>query len=104
MPNVDLFIWATDLLASRYGWSLRDICKLYWEEFWEMVKIASNVTVAERNSEYKFHFMLHATKESAKQWKDSPLPFPDKVEKADPTGISQLPIHLRKNVKRNSKV
>ncbi len=104
LPATDLFIWIIDLLATRYGWSLRDICDLYWEELWEMVLTAANNNEFEKNQEYKFQFMLHT--ENPDNWEDSPLPFPDKNAKEkdiDLGGISQLPSHLMSAVKRRPK-
>lgn len=97
MPGIDLFSWIVDLLASRYGWSLRDICNMYWEEVWEFAVIAANLEAEEKNTEFKFQFMLHADSETSSKWEDSPLPFPDErapKKKIDKSGISQLPKHL----------
>jgi hypothetical protein len=77
---------------------------MYWEEFWEHVVAASNFSAEEKNAEFRFHFMLHATKKDAHRWKDLPLPFPadkeDSVVKDDISGISQLPTNLRGTIYR----
>jgi len=70
---------------------------MYWEEFWEHVIIASNFTAEEKNAEFRFQFMLHATKKDVHKWHDLPIPFPsDKnVQNSDISGISQLPTNLQ---------
>jgi hypothetical protein len=96
--------WCIDTLASRYGWT-RNYClkKLYWEEFWEHVKVCANFDAEEKNSELKFQFMLHATKKS--DWHDLPLPFPVDSKEAennlgDKSGINQLPENLQNSIYR----
>jgi hypothetical protein len=75
---------------------------MYWEEFWEHVVVASNLSAVELNREQKFHFMLHADKKSAGKWKDLPIPFPSKESEKvkDVSGISQLPPQLQSIVYR----
>jgi len=78
---------------------------LYWEEFWSFVLMAANFTADEKNADLKFHFMLNADKESAKKWRDLPVPFPADADKEtdtakDNSGITQLPPHLQKVVLR----
>ena len=98
-------MWCIDVLASRYGWT-RKYCleELYWEEFWEHIIIASNLTVEEKNAEFKFQFMLQATSKDVDNWHDLPLPFPIEEsgvhEKRDISGISQLPTSLQRVVYR----
>jgi len=87
------------VLASRYGWT-RKYCleEMYWEEFWEHVVVASNFTAEEKNAEFRFQFMLHATKKDVHKWHDLPVPYPpDKSDKVvqDVSGISQLPASLQ---------
>jgi len=76
---------------------------LYWEEFWEHVKVASNFTAEERNAEFRFQFMLHATKKDVHKWHDLPIPFPpdkSEVQTEDISGISQLPASLQRVIYR----
>jgi hypothetical protein len=75
---------------------------MYWEEFWDALELAANTKVEDMNSEFKFHFMLHADKKSKSKWKDMPLPFPARQEKgqgnktdSDKSGLDQLPAELR---------
>ena len=74
---------------------------MYWEEVWELVEVASNIMVYQKNQEMFFQFCLHAgSKEAIKSWKDSPLPFPDKdntivIKKPHYGGLDQLPNHIR---------
>jgi hypothetical protein len=72
---------------------------MYWEEFWEHIIVASNFTAEEKNAEFRFQFMLHATKKDAHKWHDLPVPFPPDKESDksvhDFSGISQLPENLR---------
>ena len=71
---------------------------MYWEEFWECVVTASNFAIEERNAEFKFQFMLHATKKDVNKWHDLPIPFPSEeedVQTKDISGISQLPANMR---------
>jgi len=70
---------------------------MYWEEFWEHIVIASNFTAEEKNAEFRFQFMLHATKKDVHKWHDLPIPFSsDKnVQNRDISGISQLPTNLQ---------
>jgi hypothetical protein len=97
MPSLGLFDWIIDSLASRYGWT-KDYIEnsLYWEELWSLVTVAANFTAEERNAEFKFHFMLHADKDSASKWKDLAIPFPVGKEETmkdvlkDNTGVRQL--------------
>jgi len=98
--------WIVDTLAVRYGWTKYYIFEeLYWEELWEVVQVAANSTVYEKNQDLFFNFCLHAgSKDAIKNWKDSPLPFPDKeivVKKLHYGGLDQLPGHVP--VKRVSK-
>ena len=52
---------------------------MYWEEVYEAYEYASNLNTLEKNDEYKFQFMLHATTKNAmNQWRDMPIPFPDR--------------------------
>jgi len=60
--------------------------------------MAANFTVEERNSELKFHFMLHADKKSKSKWKDFDLPFPKDQEIKDKGGVRGLPQDLQKYV------
>lgn len=60
--------------------------------------MAANYSVEERNSELKFHFMLHADKKSKSKWKDFELPFPREIEVTDKSGITTLPQDLQKYV------
>ena len=89
-----------DTLAVRYGWTKKYILQeLYWEEVWELVQVASNSMVYEKNQDMFFQFCLHAqSKEAIKSWKDSPLPFPDKKSKKKINihygGLDQLPKHI----------
>ncbi len=101
MPPTEFITWCIDVLASRYGWT-RTFCleRMYWEEFWEHVVVAANFTAEEKNAEFRFQFMLHATKKDVPNWKDLPVPFPpDKTKSAqrvrDMSGISQLPANLQ---------
>ena len=57
--------------------------------------MAANYTVEERNSELKFHFMLHADKKSKSKWKDFDLPFPKEVEVKDKSGITGIPDNMK---------
>ncbi len=70
---------------------------MYWEEFWEHIVIASNFTAEEKNAEFRFQFMLHATKKDVHKWRDLPIPFPsdEKTKNRDISGISQLPTNLQ---------
>jgi len=71
---------------------------MYWEEFWEHIIVASNFTAEEKNAEFRFQFMLHATKKDVHKWHDLPVPFPlDKndVQNRDVSGLSQLPSNLQ---------
>lgn len=91
--------WIVDTLASRYGWTRQHILDdMYWEDVWEHLEIASNINTYERNQELYFQFCLHAgSKEAIKNWKDSPLPFPDKKYKENKPhygGLDQLPRHI----------
>lgn len=61
--------------------------------------MAANFSVEDKNSEYKLHYMLHATdKDAANKWTDFPLPFPAKSDSSetlrealqDDTGVKQL--------------
>lgn len=93
------------MLASRYGWTRRYCLEeIYWEEFWEHVTVASNFTIEEKNAEFRFQFMLHATKKDVDKWHDLPIPFPSEGDNAqtkeDISGISQLPSNLRGTVYR----
>lgn len=89
-------------MAGRYSWTKTYILEeLYWEEVWELVVMASNLTVYEKNQELFFNYCLHATsKDAIKHWKDSPLPFPDinaiKIKRREPHygGLDQLPGHI----------
>ena len=73
---------------------------MYWEEVWEQVQIASNLITYQRNQEMYFQFCLHAgSKDAIRNWKDSPLPFPDKEIKGKKRkphygGLDQLPRHI----------
>jgi len=81
---------------------------MYWEDVYRLAQIASNHTENERNANLKFQFMLQADEKSAKKWVDSPLPFPteeylaSQKRKRDVSGISQLPMHLKKTVVKRS--
>ena len=71
---------------------------MYWEEFWEHIIVASNFTAEEKNAEFRFQFMLHATKKDVHKWHDLPVPFPlDKndMQNRDVSGLSQLPSNLQ---------
>lgn len=71
---------------------------MYWEEFWEHLVVASNFSAEEKNAEFRFQFMLHATKKDAHKWHDLPVPFPPDekdVQNRDISGISQLPTNLQ---------
>jgi hypothetical protein len=77
---------------------------LYWEEFWELVRVSANYTADEKNAEMKFNFMLHADQKAAGKWTDLPIPFPVEEDDEgqvrvsdmpDKGGISQIPQHLR---------
>jgi hypothetical protein len=61
--------------------------------------MSANFSVEERNSELKFHFMLHADKKSKNQWKDFELPYP-KQEKdlKDQGGVKSMPDNLQRFV------
>ena len=93
--------WIVDTLASRYGWTKKQILEeLYWEEMWEQVKVAANVITYEKNQELFFNYCIHATsKDAMKHWKDSPLPFPVKSNikrrELHYGGLDQLPSHIR---------
>lgn len=98
-------------MASRYGWT-KDVIlnELYWEELWELVKVASNNLVYQRNQEMYFNFCLHAgSKDAIKNWKDSPLPFPDEDDTQEQKklhygGLDQLPLHIPvKRIKKDNK-
>jgi hypothetical protein len=79
---------------------------MYWEEFWEHVIVSANFTSEEKNAEFRFQFMLHATKKDAYKWQDLPLPFPIKRDfsRQDKSGISQLPRNLEGLVYRPDSV
>lgn len=65
--------------------------------------MASNFEVEERNAEFKFQFMLHATKKDANKWHDLPLPYPPEkgeVQNKDISGTSQLPANLQRVIYR----
>jgi len=87
-------------LARRYSWTKHYILEeLYWEEVWELVKVASNSMALEKNQDMYFNFCLHAgSKDAIKNWKDSPLPFPEKqpenIRKPHYGGLDQLPRHI----------
>ncbi|MBW2994355.1 hypothetical protein KY315_02970 [Candidatus Woesearchaeota archaeon] len=100
MPNIGLIPWVVDILATRYGWTKQYILEgLYWEEMWEQIEVASNLSAYENNQKRHFNFLLHAgSKEAVKNWKDSPLPFPDKnIKRKKPHygGLDQLPAHIQ---------
>jgi len=87
-----------DVLGQRYGWTKKYVEEdLYWEEFIEFVEIAANFIAEEKNHKEHFQFMLHADKQSANKWQDSPIPFPERNKQKDKdfSGISQIPQHLR---------
>ena len=73
---------------------------MYWEEVWEQVQIASNLITYQRNQEMYFQFCLHAgSKDAIRNWKDSPLPFPNEKNEAIRKkphygGLDQLPQHI----------
>jgi hypothetical protein len=73
---------------------------MYWEEVWEMVQVAANLSIYEKNQEMFFNYCLHAqSKDAMKHWKDSPLPFPDKIQEVSRRemhygGLDQLPRHI----------
>ena len=101
LPEIGIIIWIIDTLASRYGWTKHQILEeMYWEEVWEQVQVASNIMVYKTNQEMYFQFCLHAgSKDAIKNWKDSPLPFPDKAKEAKRKkphygGLDQLPQHI----------
>jgi len=75
---------------------------MYWEEFWEYVTTAANFMAEEKNAEFRFQFMIHADKKSAKKWRDLPIPFPstDGSKPKDKSGIKQLPSQLHHVVYR----
>ena len=60
--------------------------------------MAANFSVEERNSELKFHFMLHADKKSKDKWKDFELPFPKEEEIKDKSGITGIPDNMKQYV------
>jgi hypothetical protein len=60
----------------------------------EYVQVAANFTVEDKNSELKFHFMLHADKKSRNSWKDFELPFPV-ITNTSKAGIESLPDNLK---------
>jgi hypothetical protein len=100
VPSVDFFYWCIDVLASRYGWT-KQYCEenLYWEEFQDLVQMAANFMVEEKNSEFKFQFMLQADQKSRDSWKDFELPFPkENQEKEDISGTKKLPKTLERFV------
>ena len=86
----------------RYSWTKYYILEeLYWEELWELVQVAANLSVYEKNQDLFFNYCLHAqTKDALKHWKDSPLPFPDisklpkKRRERHYGGLDQLPSHI----------
>ena len=104
MPSVEFITWCVDVLASRYGWT-RTYCLegLYWEEFWEHVTTAANMTASEKNIEFGFQYKLHASKKDT--WKDIELPFPidEPTPKngKDASGVNQLPPEMRNVYIRN---
>jgi len=69
-----------DALSQRYGWEYNSILgDMYWEEVYEMYEYASNLQAIEKNEDMKFNFMLHAgSKEAIDNWKDLPIPYPDR--------------------------
>jgi hypothetical protein len=110
MPKTTYLSWALDILATRYGWTKKYIFEsLYWEEFNEILEVAANNLVYEKNEERFFNFLLHAgSKDAVKSWKDSQLPFPDKdsigkKKTAHYGGLDQMPRHVPiKKVKRKN--
>ncbi len=68
-----------------------------------MTTIAANFTAEEKNADYRFEYMVHADKKSARKWKDLPIPFPARRGaaapiKGDAGGTKQLAVmapHIR---------
>ena len=61
--------------------------------------MSANLNIEDKNDEFKFHFMLHADKKSAGEWKDLPIPFPvENDDKVKDDGISQLPSQLKNTI------
>ena len=62
------------------------------------MQVAANSITFEKNQDLYFQFCLHAgSKDAIKNWKDSPLPFPDKdykPRKPHYGGLDQLPKHI----------
>lgn len=56
--------------------------------------MAANFTAEEKNAEFRFNYMLHADKRSAKKWQDLSIPFPttskEHINKEDIGGTKQL--------------
>ena len=103
MPPVDFYIQVVDILASRYGWSLKEISEdMYWEEVYEIYEYASNMEVIERNNEMKFNYILHTgTKEAITNWRNIMIPFPDRnwipKQQNKPSLLRKLPKVMRNN-------
>jgi hypothetical protein len=61
--------------------------------------MAANFMVEEKNSEFKFQFMLQADQKSRDSWKDFELPFPkENQEKEDTSGVKNLQKDLQRFV------
>lgn len=50
---------------------------MWWEDLYEMYRVACNLDTMETNDRMKFDFLLHAgSKDAMKKWKDLAIPFP----------------------------
>ena len=90
-----------DVLAKRYGWHASEISEnMYWEDVYEMYELASNLNVLEKSEDMKFQVIIHATsKDAMNNWKDLPIPFPNREWKPIPKK-DRLPKAFERHAKR----
>jgi hypothetical protein len=101
LPPIDFFWQVVDVLAKRYGWSVSEIAEnMYWEDVYDLYEFASNMNTLEKSEEMKFQVILHATsKDCINNWKDLPIPFPNRKWKPAPKK-ERLPKAFERHVKR----
>lgn len=76
---------------------------MYWEEVYEMYEYACNLNTLEKNESMQFNYLLHAqTKDAMKNWKDLPIPYPDRDWKPpEPKqGATKFKPEFERNAKR----